>query len=355
MNESEKNNPILAQNQPWSDNANSIWLASTICLHRNIEKFNFPGKLEMERRKQIVSLVSKELLTSDLLKKPYLVKGEDLGPLEKEFLVEHFLANQNLIQAHIGEAFILDATGQFITTLNLRDHIQFSLLDCQGELESTWNKLVKIETMMGKNIAYSFSPKFGFLTADPTMCGTALQVSIYLQLPGLIHTETLDEILDKHADESIMLMGIQGNPTEIIGDVLVIQNNYTIGMSEENIISSLRSFATKIMVDENAARSHIRHTDNANIKDKVSRAYGILIHSYQIEAVEALNAISLLKLGNEMGWINGISPQEMNQLFFNCRRSHLLRQFSSKVSQDEIIHKRSEFIHKALKNVHLTI
>lgn len=354
--ENDKPNPIIQQNKPWENNDNNIWLASTITLHRNFEKFNFPGKLNTDRRKQVVSLVSKEILGMESLKNPTLIRAEDIGPLEKEFLIEHFLSNDNFIQAHSGEAFIVDETGQFLASFNLRDHLHLQFIDCNGDLETTWNKLTKIETAIGQNISFAYSPKYGFLTADMGNSGTALIVSIYLQLPALVHTEKLDDILEKNANESINLYGIQGDPTEIIGDVLVIQNNYTLGVTEETIISNLRAFTTKMLVEENSARNEIRHSNSADAKDKISRAYGILTHSYQIDAIEALNAISLLKLGIEMGWITGISRSVANSLFFNCRRSHLLSQFPEKtnLSQEEIIHKRAEYIHKALANTRLT-
>lgn len=355
--ENDKPNPIINQNKPWQNNDNNIWLASTINLHRNIEKFNFPSKLSTDRRKQVVSLLSKEILAHDSLKKPILIRAEEIGPLEKEFLVEHFLSNDNFIQAHSGEAFIIDDSGQFLASFNLLDHLHLQLIDCKGELEATWNKLVKLETAIGQNISFAYSPKYGFLTADMGNCGTALVVSIYLQLPALVHTEKLDEVLEKNADESIALYGIQGDPTEIIGDVLVIQNNYSLGVTEETIISNLRAFTTKMLVEENSARNAIRSGNSADTKDKISRAFAILTHSYQIDAIEALNAISLLKLGVEMGWVVGITREAINRLFFNCRRSHLLSQFPEKtnLSQEEIIHKRAEFIHKTLAETQLKI
>lgn len=355
MNPSDNLSNILRKTSPWENNTNSVWLASTVSLCRNIEKFKFPGKLDTERRKQIINLLSKELLSIDTLKNPFLLRAEEISPLEKEFLVEHFLCNLSFNQAHVGEAFVLDQEGQFIAALNLGNHLHLQYIDCQGELESIWNKLLKIEMKIGQSMAYSFSHKFGFLTSDFSNCGTGLIVSIFLQLSALVHNEKLGDIIEKQADDSIMVTGIQGNPTEVIGDVVVIQNNYTLGVSEENIISGLRSLTTKLLVEENAARNQIRHAESAEIKDKVSRAFGILIHSYQIEAVEALNAISLLKLGADMGWIEGITQKQMNQLFFNCRRSHLLGELSEKISQDEITHKRAEYIHKSLKDAHLTI
>lgn len=355
MKESDKSNHILLQKKPWENNANSIWLASTVSLYRNIEKFKFPGKLSVDRRKQIISLVGKELLAMEHLTKPYLIKAEEMPPFEKEFLVEHFLASQSYHQAHSGEAFILENSGEFLISLNMQDHIHLELLDCKGELENSWSRLVKIETSLGKTINFSFLPKFGFLTADPTQCGTALTVTVYLQVPALIHSGRIDDILEKLADDSLLVTGIQGNPTEIIGDILTVANNYTLGITEENIISSIRNFTTKLIVEENSERTKIKQEASADFKDKVSRAFGILIHSYQIEAIEALNAISLIKLGVSLGWVSGIDDKDLNSLFFNCRRAHLLSQFNEKITQEEIIHKRAEYIHQMLKKVTLSI
>jgi protein arginine kinase len=202
---------------------------------------------------------------------------------------------------------------------------------------------------------YSFSPKFGFLTADPSVCGTAFVLTIYIQPSALIHLNSLEKTFERIKNPAISITGIQGEKGAFIGDVVAVRNNYTLGVADENIISTLRLFATKLLVEENSFRTQLRREDRPELKDKVSRAFGVLIHSYQIEAVEALNAISLLKLGADLGWLIGASAMELNRLFFNCRRAHLLSQYEEEVSQEELSHKRAEFIHKTLKKVSLTI
>ena len=355
MKDKNNNNSLLCQKQPWDSNDNSIWLASTVGFHRNIEKYNFPSKLSNDRKKQIISLTSKELLASPLLNKPKLYKAEEMSHIEKEYLVEHYLSPDSFHEAHSGEAFIVDESGEFLLSLNVKDHIYLQLTDTKGELETVWNKLVKIESGIGKALNFSYSPRFGFLTADPTQCGTGLLVYIYLQLPALLHTDKLEDILEKYGDESIAITGLQGDPNELIGDILAVHNNYTLGLTEENILSSLRTFITKMIVEEKAERTRIQAHNNAEIKDRVARAYGILIHSYQIEAIEALNALSLLKLGIEVGWMSGLSMAQLNEIAFQCRRAHLMCEFDQKISQEEVYHKRAEFIHKSLKNLALKI
>jgi protein arginine kinase len=87
----------------------------------------------------------------------------------------------------------------------------------------------------------------------------------------------------------------------------------------------------------------------------VSRAYAILLHSYQIEAIEALKALSLVKMGLDLEWLKGTSQAALNHLFFACRRAHLLCQYERNISHEELPHRRAEFIHKALHGLELLI
>lgn len=354
-NSNEKENVILNLKTPWNENDNNIWLASTIEFYRNVEKYLFPDKLTIDRQKQLISLLGQEILTLQSENDPSLIVAEEINPLSKQYLTEHFLTIQNFQNTHAGEAFVIDKTGEFLASINIQDHLHLKILDIEGEIENSWNTLLNIETSLNKSVPFAFSPKFGFLTADPSFAGTGMVATVFLQLSALLQMGKIDEILDKHADESILVTGIQGNPTEIIGDVLAIRNNQTLGVSEENIISTLRSLITKLLTEENRARSEIKSSQNSHIKDLVSRAYGILTYSYEIESVEALNAISLIKLGIEMGWIEGLNYAKVNQLFFNCRRSHLLSNYGKLVPQEEVSHKRAEFIHEAFKNTKLVI
>ena len=355
MNGPNKYHPLLGNESPWKNNPNTIWLGSTVILNRNLEKFNFPGKLANDKKKQIISLLSQDLLVGPTLKNPKLIKAEDMQPNEKEFLVEHFLSPLNFQQAHSGEAFILDETGEFLGLLNVNDHLSLQLIDCKEEPEITWDRLAKIEMRLNKNINFAFSPRYGFLTSDASGCGTAFVLYVYLHLPALIHSKLLQGVINRHKDDGIEQTGLQGDPEEIIGDVVVFHNSYTLGVTEENILSSLHAFSTKLQGEEKSLRAQIRQEESPEMKNRVSRAFAILLHSYQIEAVEALNAISLLKFGADVGWVTGVDQSLLNELFFNCRRAHLLCHYGAKLTHEEIPHKRAEFIHHALKGIQLHI
>lgn len=332
---------------PWDQNENPIWVASTLELSRNIEKFFFPGKLSQEKRKQIFSLVTKTLPEKEW----QIIKAEETTPLQKEFLFEHFLFQRPFHEAHAGEGFALKEKDLTIMGINLQDHLVLQTVDIQGDLEKSWNRLVQEEEKFGKEVAYSYSQKFGFLTASSTDCGTGLRLRAFLQVPALIHTKGWSDFMHQHRDDGVIVEGLQGKPGEYVGDLIVVRNRYTIGCTEENILSAVRSFCTKVVVHEKGLQSKLAEEESSEMKDVVSRAYALLLHSYQLEVGEAMNALSLIKLGLELKWLQGMTPKEINCLFFQCRRAHLLSTFGEEVPPEQLPHRRATFIHEQLQGL----
>ncbi|MCE2984011.1 MAG: protein arginine kinase [Parachlamydia sp.] len=354
----ENNNTYLCNAQPWKSNSNPIWLGSTLTLLRNMEKFNFPAKLTTDRQKQIQALITRNLMESNFFHHPKLVSAEEMQPIEQEYLVEHFLMQESLHQAQGGEAFVIDQSGESLVAINFRNHIMLQKLDIKDDLEGAWDWLFKVENLLSSSASFAFSPKFGFLTADPSQCGTGLVVHIFMHLPALIYTNRLEEVLKKTKEEGVEQAGLHGDPNDLIGDIAAFHNTYTLGLTEENIITMMRTLATKLIVEEKGVRLALRNEQEASLselKDRISRAYGVLLHSYQIEAVEALKALSLLKLGLDLEWVTGATLPSLNELIFEARRAHLLCHYGKKVSLEDLPHKRADFIHRSLKGMALAI
>ena len=344
----------LLDANPWQNDEHAVWPATAFILHRNLSRYKFPGKLSSAEAGQIVETVKTMLFSSTQLVQPSLIKADELSPIDKEFLFEHFLCLKSFQNTGVGQGFLLDESSRFLAQINIDDHLQLRLLDSKGELEKTFGVLQNLENTLSEKLEFAFSPKFGFLTADPMLCGTGLVLLIYLQLPALIHTGELSEALVKHKDEEVEAMGLLGSLDEIVGDIVVLRNSFTLGLSEENILQSLRGAATKFIGLETALRAKLKREGNAEIKDEVSRAFGILLHSYQIDTKEALDALSLLKLGIELEWVTGISCRKINEIFFKCRHAHLSLLFDEKsLDPQTLLHRRAEFLHKELQGAAL--
>jgi protein arginine kinase len=346
--------PIYQLKSPWKEEHHGVWLASNLQLMRNFAKFPFPQKLDKGRELQVGTLVFDALKQCPELKNPQHLRADELAPLEKEYLLEHFLLGDKFHRAHHGgESFIIDDSGAFLAVTNIENHLHIELMDTEQEIEKSWNRLNKIEECVGKAIDFAYNPKFGFLTANPRECGTGLVITLFLHIPAIIHTGELSELLEKEREDEVEAMGLQGSSTEMIGDILVARNSCTLGLTEEYIVTSLRMWATRAVVAEVSLRKKLH--DNEALKNKVARALGLLTHSYQLETVEALNSFSLVKLGLELGWIKSDIPLNLNQIFFDCRRAHLSHIIEKKVEIPQLPRKRAEYLHEIAKHLTLLI
>ena len=352
----EKNNlpDAILHHIPWDSNSNPIWPASSFFLHRNIAKYPFPGKLNESQSLELLPHLQNLFLNLPELQSPLYIAADALSPQEKEFLCEHFLCQQGWQNTSKGQGFIVDQSAHFLATLNIKEHLVLQWVDCKGQWEKAWEALNKIETSIGNDLEYAFSPRFGYLTSHPTLCGTSLLVLCYLHLPALILSGKLSQTLHSYQEESVHTSGLFGAAEDFIGDFLILQNKYTLGITEESILKDLHTMASQLVFAEKNERLLYEKNPSIELKDKMSRAYGLLLHSYQLETVEALNALSQIKLGIDLRWVEGITDEEINELLFRCRRAHLL-QSNEKISLDkkELAQARASYLHEQLQKTTL--
>jgi protein arginine kinase len=346
----------LLEKTPWEKDTDPIWLATSFVLQRNLSSFNFPSKLATQEFEKTLDVIKNALFKLKELEKPLLLRAEEISALDKEFLYEHFLCQDSFQNTLAGQGFIIDETTRFLALINVQDHLQLQLLDWKLESEKSYERIFKLEADLNSVLDFAYSPRFGYLTSDSAHSGTALIASIYLHVPALIHTKQLEEALIKQKPEELIASSIEGPLEELIGDLLILQNAYTLGVTEENILHSLQTSALKLMTSEKTIRSHLKKEDNIALKDEIARSYGLLIHSYQLQTKEALNALSLLKLGLDLEWVEGITDNQINELYFQCRHAHLSHLFKEKAIDPQVLSKkRAEYLHQKMQGVKLKI
>jgi protein arginine kinase len=345
---------FLLEHNPWQADKNPIWFASSLILLRNLARYKFPAKLSEAQAKSVLTLLEPIFQTSPLLKTPTFLIAEELPPLDKEFLFEHYLCKESFQNTAPGQGFVVDASGEFFASFNLHNHLQLQLIQTSSNIEEGWARLSKIEHEIAQKAEFAFSPKFGYLTSDPTQCGTALLATFYLHLPALNHMQELHATLDKQKDEDLIATSLEGSIDDMVGDILVLQNHYTLGLSEENILRSLQNATFKLMAAEKSLRTRLQKESHAALKDQIGRSFGLLTTAYQLQAKEAFNSLSLLKLGVDLGWVINISAEKINTLLFQCRRGHLAHLLKERVADpQELARKRAEFIHTQLQGMQL--
>ncbi len=347
MNHEFENPPLIRKILPWSDSKQTIWLATELVLRRNIDPFLFPCKMEDAE----LSEVSEIILDSFQGQNDFSFhKAEDITLHQKEFIYEHFFLSEGYEKVNSGRYLAMNENDHLLALINFEDHIHLHKFHFGENIKESSKTLEAIEKKLAKKTPFCFSERFGYLTSDPTMSGTGLRVRAFLHLPLLIHLSEFSEMLETMPSE-LEVKGL-GINDEYLGDIVIISNKYSLGVTEEIILKSIETFSKKLEKKESELRESLSGENKEKIKDRISRSFGILKNSYQIESSEALSLLSLISLGVDLKWINDHSTFSFSDLLFSTRRAHLKELLKCEQAKTEKIAKiRASYLREKLLNL----
>jgi len=88
-----------------------------------------------------------------------------------------------------------------------------------------------------------------------------------------------------------------------------------------------------------------------SLDDRVWRAFGILRYSRSIASREALELISLIKMGSDMGITPEISVEEWNNLVLGVQPNHVQMYAGKELSPEERDVFRATFLRERIKAI----
>jgi protein arginine kinase len=336
----------------WDQSSEPHVMACGLRLCRNLEKFAFVPKLQPQSRAQILRFIASALKENPALESVVSLEARQAGGEDKELLLERFPFLEGVNQAFHDETFILDSSGRLLALINLREHLELHLVAPGEKLDELLTQITEIESYLARSVEFAFHQRFGFLTANPRLCGTGLLANVILHLPALVQTGQLELILKEHSHENIRVSGIQ--PDSFPADLVLLQNNQTLGLTEEKIIASLQSLVSRLVIAEASQCRHLQAFSPVELMDKVSRAFGLLRHSYLLSTLEAMQALSFIKLGIMLNWIQGIPLSHIHKLLMGSQRLYMKGERHFEPGQN-MNHERALNLHEAMTMGNLTI
>lgn len=323
-----------------------IVLSTRIRLARNLQKFPFP----LKQREATANAVLEQLQKfTDGKEDLELFRLQELPDLERQVLVEkHIISPDHAAKADY-KGLILNENGSISIMINEEDHLRIQCFSSGLEVEHLWERTNKIDDEIESQLEYAFDEKYGYLTCCPTNLGTGMRVSVMMHLPGLVITKQAPRILNQLSQIGIAVRGIFGEGTEALGNLFQISNQISLGQSEEEILANINSVARRLVAQEQAARDYLLQNAGLQVEDKAHRAYGVLTNAKIISSNEALSLISDLRLGHNLGMIDGVELRLINELYLLCQPSFLQILAKKQLDAQSRDIKRAEIFKEKLK------
>jgi protein arginine kinase len=329
----------------------TIVISSRVRLARNLKGFAFPGWASKHDRIKALELMRPAVENLPQMKESFSAGMEELDNLDKQILVERHLISREHASKSAGSAVVFSKGEVYSVMINEEDHLRMQVILPGLQLEECWEKIDEVDTILEKQLDYAFSPKYGYLTACPTNLGTAIRVSAMVHLPGLVLAEQINQVIQAVNKLGLAVRGLFGEGTDALGNVFQISNQQTLGEDENRIVDRLSKVVAQIIEHENNARAILLEKKKKIVLNHIGRAYGILSNAYSISSKEALNLLSLFKLGIDYGFFPDVPRSLAEELFLICQPAHLQKMSANPMEPEERDILRADILRERLKGV----
>ena len=176
-----------------------------------------------------------------------------------------------------------------------------------------------------------------------------MRASAMLHLPGLVLSELINQVVQAVSKIGLAVRGLYGEGTEAMGNLFQISNQTTLGEKEDEIINRLSKVIETIIEKEHDARQILLQKKPNTLCDQIGRAYGVLTYAHAMPSKEALNLLSIIKLGMDLGAFPEDQRLQIDELFIDTQPAHLQKSSQQKLNAEERDHLRAQIIRDRLK------
>jgi len=294
-------------------------VSSRVRLARNLSSYPFPHRMTESQRLEMRRAVEQVLqeaedrfvvLDAATMHAPTLAfyRGRGLLPHEEPEAVS-YLHEDNAV----------------VVQLSRQDHLRINAFAGGLDLAGAAQGARRVDHILEAQLPYAVSMRLGYLSPSIDHAGTGLSASVMLHLPALSHSEeraTLGEQFASGEWERITVRRF-GTEDRSTAALHVFSCRASLGETEEETLSVLERFATRLLHYERDAREQLRERHGEELAEAAARAYGTLLHARRLGVDEALELLSVLRLSVVSGQMDQVAAGDCTRLLFLIQDSQV--------------------------------
>lgn len=304
---------------------NNMILTSRVRLARNLANIPYPHMLNSEQTVKVINEVASSITDSNsaIAGDFKVVRLKDMDQLNRLSMFENHIISSDLVNNYERGAVVLNKEKNVSVMINEEDHIRLQVIYPGFKIKEAYDYANKLDDLMEEKLSYAYDGKLGYLTSCPTNVGTGIRASVMMHLPALTITKNINNIVNTVTQVGMTIRGIYGEGSNVMGNMYQVSNQVTLGLSEEEIINNLTAVTKKIIDQEEKARELLYQKQRDELEDDIYRSLGILKYARVISTSEALNLLSRVRMGIEMGIIKDIEINKINSLLISIQPATL--------------------------------
>ena len=330
---------------------NDIVMTSRVRLARNLVEHSFPGWAEKDDRIKLLAEVRPPVENLSEMRNAFSEEMTELSAIEKQVLVERHLISREHAAKGAGCATVMNRKQTVSIMINEEDHLRMQAIRPGLALKAAFSTLDRIDSELEETLPYAFDARYGYLTACPTNLGTGMRASAMLHLPGLVLSDQINQTIQAANKIGLAVRGLYGEGSEALANLFQISNQATLGKSEDAIIDHINEVIQHIIGNEQDAREKLIEDQATMLQDQIGRAFAILRHAHIIPSKEALNLLSLIRLGADMEFFPNDDRESINVLLTEIQPAHLQIEAKRKLDAEERDILRADIVRRHLKTL----
>ncbi len=315
-------------------------VSTRVRLARNLKEYPFPIRLSADKAKEVVEMVDKELKSCGM--KYHRMDLNSVSDTMKVALLEQHLISPDFLHGDEGRAVFLSDDNSVSIMVNEEDHIRLQVIRDGFEPDEAFEIADKLDNELSKTLNFAFHEKLGYLTQCPTNLGTGMRASVMLHLPALDMTGAVHRIGANLSKLGLTIRGLYGESTKPVGAFFQLSNQVTLGISEKAAIANLKNITTQLIAQEMKARDQL--LAKIEIEDRIARALGVLKTAILMDHSEAMELLSLVRLGVASKKLNTLSTDSIDRLITRIQPASIMTKFGEDMTPQERDIKRAEMI-----------
>ena len=317
-------------------------------LARNLEGLPFPhaaGEEDLERaRGMVLEAVARKVSRE----RDWEIKfAEELSRDQHAFLAEEHITTPMFGERACGRAVAIHPGNGRTVVVNEEDHARIHAVLPGSQFAKAWKTVDRIDNRIESEVRYSFDKRLGYLTSCPSNVGTGLRLSAMLHLPALVISGDIARTVSALGQSGIFVRGLYGEGSGVTGNLFQVANRYTLGRTEEDIVSNLDSVVRQVVDKERTARKMMLRDAPVALEDRVYRALGVVERARRMCFFEALEILSLVKLGVELELLP-VCDFNLLEVGASVCTCHIKKVIGAEADDEEVDNERAPYLRRIL-------
>ncbi len=277
-------------------------------LVRNLRGHAFPGWSTAEGRRAVAEQLLQAIQKCPGFKSTMHAEMSELDYGIRRALLERRQISPCMAARQDGCHLIINKRQDTIVMLNEEEHLVIHNFYEKPDFFSVIERLYRLPEMLTENFNLEFAthPRHGYLTSLPGEAGEGIQLYAMLHLPALTLSNMMPQVTRGVDKLQLNIDPLFPQYGEECGNTYVLYTAPIIQGALDEMTNHLTTVVMRLAERENQVRERLLTLHNQGdcfLADRINRCYGLLRYACAIPMPEWLEAISMLRLGVNCGFI----------------------------------------------------